>query len=65
MQNRQKLMHINQENGLKPHSGPFLALTGPFLGQQIFFQRFDHYLVLDTVIPHHNMQNWQNLMHFE
>ena len=25
MQNRQKLMHINQENDLKPHFGPFLA----------------------------------------
>ena len=37
MQNRQKLMHINQENDLKPHFGPFLALNGPFLGQHIFF----------------------------
>ena len=39
MQNRQKLMHINQENDLKPHFGPFLALHGPFLGQHIFFSK--------------------------
>ena len=37
MQNRQKLMHFEQGNGLKPHFGPFLALNGPFLGQHIFF----------------------------
>ena len=30
-------MHFEQENGLKPHFGPFLALNGPFLGQHIFF----------------------------
>ena len=29
-QNQQKLMHIGQENGRKPHLGPFLALNGPF-----------------------------------
>ena len=32
IQNRQKLMHFEQENGLKPHFGPFLALIGPILG---------------------------------
>ena len=31
MQNRQKLTHLERENGLKPHFGPFLALIGPFL----------------------------------
>ena len=30
MQNRQKIMHFEQANGLKPHFGPFLALNGPF-----------------------------------
>ena len=39
MQNRRKLMHINQENDLKPHFGPFLALNCPFLGQHIFFSK--------------------------
>ena len=39
MQNRQKLMHINHENDLKPHFSPFLALNGPFLGQHVFFSQ--------------------------
>ena len=65
MQNREKLRHYEQENGLKPHFSPFLALNGPFLGQQNLFRRSDHYYILDTVILYHNMQNWQNLMHFE
>ena len=39
IQNRQKLMHFEQENGLKPHFGPFLALNGPFSGQHIFFTK--------------------------
>ena len=30
IQNQQKLMLIDQENGQKPHLGPFLALNGPF-----------------------------------
>ena len=29
MQNRRKLMHLEQDNGLKPHFGPFMALNGP------------------------------------
>ena len=29
MQKRQKLMHFDQENGLKPIFGPLLALIGP------------------------------------
>ena len=37
MQNQQKLTHIEQENGLKPHFGPFLALNGPFSGPANFF----------------------------
>ena len=32
-------MIFEEENGLKPHFGPFLALNGPFLGQHIFFQK--------------------------
>ena len=32
-------MHFDQENGLKPHFGTFLALNGPFLGQHIFFSK--------------------------
>ena len=39
MQNQEKLMHIEQENGLKPHICPFLALIGPFLAQIIFFSK--------------------------
>ena len=39
MQNRRKLMHINQENDIKPHFGPFLAQNCPFLGQHIFFSK--------------------------
>ena len=58
-------MHINQENDLKPHFGPFLALNGPFLGQQIFFRHFDNHQELDFVILNHDMQNRLKLMHFE
>ena len=39
MQNRQKQTHLERENGLKPHFGPFLALIGPFLAQIIFFPK--------------------------
>ena len=39
MQNRQERMSFEQENGLKPHFGPFLALNGPFLGQHIFLTK--------------------------
>ena len=47
MQNRRKLMHNNQENDLKPHFGPFLALNGPSLGQHIFFQKSKNVTFLD------------------
>ena len=30
MHNQQKLTHTEQENGLKPHFGPFLALLKPY-----------------------------------
>ena len=30
MQNRGKAIHWEQEDGLKPHFGPLLALNGPF-----------------------------------
>ena len=39
-QNRRKLMHSEQDNGLKPHFGPFLALIGPILGPTIFLSAF-------------------------
>ena len=32
VQSWEKLMHFEQQNGLKPHFGPFLALIGPILG---------------------------------
>ena len=47
MQNRQKLMIFEQENGQKPHFSPFLALIGPFLGQHIFFQKSENVTFLD------------------
>ena len=56
-------MHFEQDIGLKPHFCPFLAQIGPYWGQQNFFQRFDHYWVLETNILNHNMQNRQKLMH--
>ena len=65
MQNRQERMSFEQENGLKPHFGPFLAPIGPILGPTNFFQHFDHFQVLDVVILDSNMQNRQKLMHFE
>ena len=63
MQNRRKLMHINQGNDLKPHFGPFLALNGPFQGQQIFFRHLVHYYLLDIINIQHYMQNRRKLMH--
>ena len=48
MQNRQKLMHFEQDNDLKPRFGPFLALNDPFLGQQIFFQKSENVTFLDS-----------------
>ncbi len=30
-------MHFDQENGTKPHFGPFLALIGPFFEPENFF----------------------------
>ena len=34
-----KLTHFEQENDLKPHFGPFLALNDPFLGQHSFLTK--------------------------
>ena len=42
-------MHFEQENGLKPHFGPFLALNGPFLGQRIFLQKSKNVTFLDLL----------------
>ena len=65
MQNQQQRMNFEQENGLKPHFGPSLALIGPMLGPTIFFQHFGHNQVLNIVTHDSNMQNRQKLMHFE
>ena len=43
----QKLMHVKQDNDLKPHFGPFLVVNGPFLGQHIFFQKSENITFLD------------------
>ena len=48
MQNRQKLMHINQENGLKRHFGPFFARIGLFLAQIIFSRKSGFVTFLDS-----------------
>ena len=40
-------MHVEQDD-LKPHFGPFLALNSPFLGQQIFFQKSENVTFLDS-----------------
>ena len=37
MQNQQKLMHIDQENYLKPHFGPFFGPNWPIFGPNNFF----------------------------
>ena len=65
MQIWQKLMHLEHENGLKPHFSPFLALIGPILGPTNFFQHFDHHQLLDIITPRHNVHNQQKLMQFE
>ena len=65
MQNRQNLMHFEQENGQKSHFGPFLALIEPTLGPTKKIRHIDHHYLLDIITLYHNMQNWQKLMHFE
>ena len=65
MQNRRKLTHFEQENGLKPHFGPFLALIGPTLGTTRAFSELQPPLPLDIISLYHKLLNWQKLMHFE
>ena len=65
MQNRPKWLNFEEENGLKPDFGPFLALIGPILGPTKLFQPLDHHQVLLTITAYHNMQNREKLMHFE
>ena len=65
MQNRQKLMHFEHENGLKHHFGPFLALIGPILGPTKFFQHLKHHQVLDIITPNHDMQDQGKVMDLE
>ena len=64
---RKKLMHLDQEDGLKPHIGLFLALNGHFRVSKIFFgtcttlryyiSRPANHDTLDIVIPNHNAQS--------
>ena len=62
MQNRRRLMHIDQENDLKPHFGPFLALNGPILGPANIFSapcaqlstRYHNYLAFYAKSPKTN-----------
>ena len=65
MQCREKQMHFEQQNGLKPHFGPFLAQIGPILGPTIFFQPLDNHQALQIISAYHNMQNLEKTMHFE
>ena len=65
MQNRQEPMSFEQENGLKPHFGPFLALIGPILGPTKFFQHLKHHQVLDIITPNHDMQDQGKVMDLE
>ena len=65
MQNRGKAIHSKQENGLKHHFGPFLALIGPILGPTKFFQHLKHHQVLDIITPNHDMQDPGKVMDLE
>ena len=65
MQSREKQMHLEHENGLKPHFSPFLALIRPILGPRNFFQPLDHHQVLQIITAYHNTQNREKLMRFE
>ena len=65
MQNRGKAMHLEQENGLKPHFGPLVALFGPILGPTKFFQHVKNHQVLDIITSNHDMQNRGKVMHSE
>ena len=62
---REKAIHLEQENGLKPHFGPFLALIRPILGPINFFQYLKHHQVLDIITSNHDMQNRGKVMHLE
>ena len=65
MQSREKQMHLELENDVKPHFSPFLALIRPILGPRNFFQPLDHHQVLQIITAYHNMQNREKLMRFE
>ena len=56
-------MHFKQENCLKPHFGPFLALIGPIRGPTKIFHDLKHHQVLDIITPSHEMQDWEKVMH--
>ena len=58
-------MHFEQQNGLKHHFSPFLALIRPILGPRIFFQPLDHHQVLHIITAYHSTQNRGKLMRFE
>ena len=55
-------MHFEQENGLKPHFGPFLALNGLFLGQHIFFKKIKKRHLSTLTSGYLNAKNQKKLM---
>ena len=58
-------MHLEQENPLKLHFGPFLALIRPILGPKKTFKPLKHYQVLEVITSNHDMQNRGKVMHLE
>ena len=65
MQNRGKVKHLEHENDLKPHFGPFLAIIGPILGPTKMIPHIDHHYLLDIIPLNQKIQNRHKLMHFE
>ena len=55
-------MHFDQENGLKPHFGPFLALNGPFWANTFFFQKSKNVTFLDLIKANLMQKNQKKLM---
>ena len=57
MQNRGELMLFEEENGLKPHFSPFLALNGPFFGQHTFLDLFQAILMQKISGKYENLRH--------
>ena len=49
MQNRRKLMHFEQDNGLKPHFGPFLVILDSSMQNR---QKLMHFEQENGLKPH-------------